>query len=58
MKFQNITSLIIDVESGDGVQEKIRLDRVKLIDECGEKKEMMNLKIFHRLLGPSMPLLM
>ncbi|KAL0938689.1 thioredoxin [Colletotrichum truncatum] len=44
VKFQNITSLIIYVVKGDGDGEKVRLDRVRLIGESGEKREMGKLE--------------
>ncbi|TQN66316.1 Thioredoxin-like protein 1 [Colletotrichum shisoi] len=44
VKFQNINSLIIYVAKGDGDGEKVRLDRVRLIGESGEKREMGKLE--------------
>lgn len=44
VKFQNITSLVIYVTAGDGDGEKVRLDRVRLIGESGEKREMGKLE--------------
>ncbi|KAL2123090.1 hypothetical protein VTJ04DRAFT_3545 [Mycothermus thermophilus] len=44
VKFQNITSLVIFVVNGDGDGEKTRLDRVRLIGEAGEKREMGKLE--------------
>ncbi|EQB52415.1 thioredoxin [Colletotrichum gloeosporioides Cg-14] len=44
VKFQNINSLIIYVTKGDGDGEKVRLDRVRLIGESGEKREMGKLE--------------
>ncbi|KAI0019549.1 PITH domain-containing protein [Xylariomycetidae sp. FL0641] len=44
VRFQNITSLIIFVVDGDGDGEKVRLDRVRLIGESGEKREMKKLE--------------
>lgn len=35
VKFQNITSLALFVESGDGEGEKTRIDRIRLIGETG-----------------------
>ncbi|XTI92492.1 DUF1000-domain-containing protein [Cenococcum geophilum] len=40
VKFQNITSLVIFAVDGDGEGEKVRLDRVRIIGESGEKREM------------------
>ncbi|KAI0139676.1 PITH domain-containing protein [Pestalotiopsis sp. NC0098] len=44
VRFQNISSLIIFVVDGDGDGEKVRLDRVRLIGEGGEKREMGKLE--------------
>ncbi|KAJ2891553.1 Thioredoxin-like protein 1 [Zalerion maritima] len=44
VKFQNITSLVMFVVDGDGASEKVRLDRVRLIGESGEKREMGKLE--------------
>lgn len=44
VKFQNINSLVIFVESGDGSSEKVRLDRLRLIGDSGEKREMGKLE--------------
>jgi hypothetical protein len=44
VKFQNITSLVVFVVNGDGEGEKVRLDRLRLIGEAGEKREMGKLE--------------
>jgi len=44
VKFQNINSLVMFVVSGDGESEKVRLDRIRLIGETGEKREMGKLE--------------
>lgn len=44
VKFQNINSLVIFVESGDGQGEKTRIDRIRFIGETGEKREMGKLE--------------
>lgn len=44
VKFQNINSLVLFVESGDGDGEKTRIDRIRLIGETGEKREMGKLE--------------
>lgn len=44
VKFQRINSLVIFVESGDGDGEKVRIDRIRLIGETGEKREMGKLE--------------
>ncbi|KAK1827174.1 PITH domain-containing protein [Podospora conica] len=44
VKFQKVTSLVIFVVDGDGESEKVRLDRVRLVGEAGEKREMGKLE--------------
>ncbi|AEO66174.1 9a9f00c6-d61b-43c7-8470-20df345a7913 [Thermothielavioides terrestris] len=44
VKFQNITSLVLFVVDGDGDGQKTRLDRLRLIGEAGEKREMGKLE--------------
>lgn len=44
VKFQKITSLVMFVVSGDGETEQVRLDRIRLIGETGEKREMGKLE--------------
>ncbi|KAI0125839.1 PITH domain-containing protein [Xylariales sp. AK1849] len=44
VRFQNITSLVLFVVDGDGESEKVRLDRVRLVGESGEKREMGKLE--------------
>lgn len=44
VKFQNINSLVIFVESGDGEGEKTRIDRVRLIGDTGEKRDLGKLE--------------
>ncbi|KAH8891876.1 DUF1000-domain-containing protein [Thozetella sp. PMI_491] len=46
VKFQNINSLVLFVVDGDGSNdsEKVRLDRIRLIGEAGEKREMGKLE--------------
>ena len=46
VKFQNINTLILFVVDGDGSNdsEKVRIDRVRLIGEAGEKREMGKLE--------------
>ncbi|KAF2090500.1 DUF1000-domain-containing protein [Saccharata proteae CBS 121410] len=44
VKFQNITSLIMFVVDGDGDGEKVRLDRIRIIGESGEKRDMGKLQ--------------
>lgn len=44
VKFQNINSLVLFVVDGEGDSEKTRLDRIRLIGEAGEKREMGKLE--------------
>ncbi|KAK1768436.1 PITH domain-containing protein [Phialemonium atrogriseum] len=44
VKYQNINSLVMFVVDGDGDSEKVRLDRVRLVGESGEKREMGKLE--------------
>ncbi|KAI0391116.1 DUF1000-domain-containing protein [Xylariaceae sp. FL0594] len=44
VRFQNISSLVLFVVDGDGDSETVRLDRVRLIGESGEKREMGKLE--------------
>jgi thiol-disulfide isomerase/thioredoxin len=44
VKFQNITSLVLFVVDGDGEGDKVRLDRVRIIGDAGEKREMGKLE--------------
>lgn len=46
VKFQNINSLVLFIVDGDGTNdsEKVRLDRIRLIGEAGEKREMGKLE--------------
>lgn len=44
VKFQNITSLVIFVVDGDGDGDRVRLDRVRVIGEAGEKRAMGKLE--------------
>jgi len=44
VKFQNVTSLVLFVVDGDGDGEKVRLDRVRIIGESGEKRDMGKLE--------------
>ncbi|KAI0974601.1 thioredoxin [Xylaria arbuscula] len=44
VRFQNISSLVIFVVDGDGDGDQVRLDRVRLIGESGEKREMGKLE--------------
>lgn len=44
VKFQNVTSVVIFVVDGDGESEKTRIDRVRIIGESGEKRDMGKLQ--------------
>lgn len=44
VKFQNISSLTVFVADGDGDGEKMRVDRVRLFGETGEKRAMGKLE--------------
>ncbi|KAK4229151.1 PITH domain-containing protein [Podospora fimiseda] len=44
VKFQNINSLVLFVVDGESDSEKTRLDRIRLIGEAGEKREMGKLE--------------
>lgn len=48
VKFQNVTSLVLFVVDGDGDRERVRLDRLRIIGETGEKRDQGKLeKIEH-----------
>ncbi|OBT72231.1 hypothetical protein VF21_08180 [Pseudogymnoascus sp. 05NY08] len=44
VKFQNVTSLVVFVVDGDGSSERVRIDRIALIGETGEKRELGKLE--------------
>ncbi|KAI9724552.1 MAG: hypothetical protein M1812_000620 [Candelaria pacifica] len=44
VKFQNITSLVVFVVDGDGEGERVRVDRLRIIGETGEKRELGKLE--------------
>lgn len=44
VKFQNVYSIVVFVVDGDGDGEKTRIDRVRIIGESGEKREMGKLE--------------
>lgn len=39
VKFQNVTSLVIFVVDGEGDREKVRVDRLRIVGETGEKRD-------------------
>jgi hypothetical protein len=45
VKFQNVSSLVLFVVDGDGNGERVRLDRIRIIGETGEKRELGKLEI-------------
>jgi hypothetical protein len=44
VKFQNVSSLVLFVVDGDGDGEKTRIDRIRIIGESGEKREIGKLE--------------
>lgn len=44
VKFQNVTSLVIFVVDGEGDGEKVRIDRLRIIGETGEKRDLGKLE--------------
>lgn len=47
VKFQNVYSLVIFVAESEGDNEKVRIDRVRIIGETGEKRDGKIEKIAH-----------
>jgi hypothetical protein len=44
VKFQNVTSLVVFVVDGEGSGERVRLDRLRIVGEAGEKRELGKLE--------------
>lgn len=44
VKFQNVYSLVLFVQDGEGHSEKTRIDRIRFIGETGEKRDMGKLE--------------
>jgi len=44
VKFQNVTSLVLFIVDGDGEGERVRVDRIRIIGESGEKRELGKLE--------------
>lgn len=44
VKFQNVSSLVVFVVDGEGDGEKVRIDRLRIIGETGEKRELGKLE--------------
>lgn len=47
VKFQNVTSLVIFVAESEGDNDKVRIDRIRIIGESGEKRDGKIEKISH-----------
>ena len=47
VKFQNVTSLVLFIVDGDGDRDRVRVDRLRLIGETGEKRDGKVEKIEH-----------
>ena len=39
VKFQNVTSLVLFVVESEGDNEKVRIDRIRVVGETGEKRD-------------------
>lgn len=39
VKFQNVTSMVIFVVESEGDNEKVRIDRIRVVGESGEKRD-------------------
>jgi hypothetical protein len=44
VKFQNVSSLVLFVVDGDGQGDRVRVDRLRIIGETGDKREMGKLE--------------
>lgn len=44
VKFQNVSSLVLFIVDGDGSGERVRVDRIRIIGETGEKRELGKLE--------------
>ena len=44
LKFKNVTSMVLFVADGDGESETVRIDRLRIIGETGEKRELGKLE--------------
>ncbi|KAH6666652.1 PITH domain-containing protein [Halenospora varia] len=44
VKFQNVSSLVLFIVDGDGESERVRLDRIRIIGQTGEKRELGKLE--------------
>ena len=44
VKFQNVTSLVIFVVDGEGEADRVRIDRIRVVGESGEKRDQGKLE--------------
>ena len=44
VKFQNVTSLVVFIVDGEGNGEKVRIDRLRIVGETGEKRDQGKLE--------------
>ena len=44
VKFQNVTSLVVFVVDGEGNGDKVRIDRIRIVGETGEKRDLGKLE--------------
>jgi hypothetical protein len=44
VKFQNVTSLVVFIVDGEGSGERVRIDRIRIIGETGEKRDLGKLE--------------
>ena len=51
VKFQNISSLVVFVVDGEGDSEAVRIDRIRIVGETGEKRELGKLEKIGDLSG-------
>ena len=47
VKFQNVHSLVLFVQESEGDNEKVRIDRIRIVGESGEKRDGKIEKISH-----------
>jgi len=47
VKFQNVTSLVLFIVDGEGEGERVRIDRIRVIGETGEKRDGKIEKVEH-----------
>ena len=44
VKFQNVTSLVVFIVDGEGNGDKVRIDRIRIVGETGEKRDLGKLE--------------